>query len=244
MPRPLRKPKKLATLNAQGVTASAPVISTPVHETNSITTRLLSPNLSPIQDAVNFPIFEDESVPLHDEFGFSQVRGIKKAVVSMPLDSDSGDDIDDNQPSKGDDVENDEDLYGVPPDPAATECPPSTPPAPIQTPKRQPKKRTRRPRTSELLCLLPARKKRNTTRPQRKQLATANSDADKDDDAAVKNGPKKGGLDKENDTPEESSETEFEVVERRAIVKHKFAEIDQWEMAFETVDLSFSSQNS
>jgi hypothetical protein len=54
-------------------------------------------------------------------------------------------------------------------------------------------------------------------------------------------------MDKENAIPDESagetdSEEERARVERRKVVKKTFAEVDQWEMAFETVDLSFSSQ--
>jgi hypothetical protein len=245
MPRPLRKPKKFASATSQNETAAAPIVSTPVRHAHSNTSRLLSPNLSPIPDTANFPIFQDESVPLHDEFGFSRVRGIKKTVIAMPTEFDSDADIDDNQPSKEDDV--DEDLYGVPPDPAAREDRPSPPSMP-QSPKPRPKKAIRHPRTSELLCLLPTRKKRRPTQPQRKQrkqLRTlATSDVNSDDDTTRKRYGKTDAVDKENDAPEESSETEPEIVERRTIVKQKFAEIDRWEMAFESVDLSFSSQNS
>ena len=244
MPRPLRKPKKFASATSQNETAAVPIVSTPVHHPHSNTSRLLSPNLSPIPDTANFPIFQDESVPLHDEFGFSRVRGIKKSVTAMPTEFDSDVDIDDNQPSKEDDV--DEDLYEVPPDPATEDRP--SPPAILQSPKPQSKKAIRHPRTSELLCLLPTRKKRCPNQPQRKQrkqLRTfGTSDVNSDDDTTRKNRGKTDVVDKENDAPEESSGTNLGLSERRAIVKQKFAEIDRWEMAFESVDLSFSSQSS
>jgi phage gp16-like protein len=75
--------------------------------------------------------------------------------------------------------------------------------------------------------------------------AQCTSDDDSEVDRVTKRrGKKRRVVDKENDVPEETSEEESEVVERRKIVKLKFAEIDQWEMAFESVDLSFSSQTS
>jgi hypothetical protein len=57
---------------------------------------------APIPDTANFPIFQDESVPLHDEFGFSQVRGIEKTIIAIPTEFDFNDDLDNNQPSKED----------------------------------------------------------------------------------------------------------------------------------------------
>ena len=243
MPRPTRKPKKLASLRSQIEPALAPVMSTPVHTAHLSGNPPESPNLTPIPDNANFPIYEHETVPVQDEFGFSQVRGIKKNVVAMPVVSDSDDDIDDNQPRKAE--EEDEELYGVPRNQQRTESPLSSPARP-QAPVARPKKPTRPPRTSELLPLLPVRKKRYPARDQQKKMpALRTSDIDSEDDTAAKDGGKKRRVaDKENDAPEETSEEEAEVVGRRKIVKQKFAEIDRWEMAFETVDLSFSSQNS
>jgi len=242
MPRPSRKPKKLAALDHPNEDFTASIVSTNVDPTHSAANPPLSPNLKPIDDNVNFPIYEEEDVSLQDEFGFSQVRGIKKSVISIPIESDSDGDVDDNQPSK----EEAEDLYGVTPDPEGTEDRQSSPPRP-PSPVPKLRKPIRQPlRTSELLPLLPARKKRYQTRRQQKKMpALCTSDGDSKVDATMKNrGKKRRVVDKENDAPEESSEEESEVVERRKIVKLKFAEIDLWEIAFENVDLSFSSQNS
>jgi hypothetical protein len=240
MPRPSRKPKRLDFLAQQNKEPTSPVKSTNVHPSHSTTNPPLSPNFIPINDNVNFPIYEDEDAPLQDEFGFSQVKGIKKSVISMPVESDSDNDVDDNQPSK--EEEDAEDLYG---DPEGIEDRQSSPPRP-QSPVPKLMKPIRQPtRTSQLLPLLPARKKRSSTRQQKKMPPQCTSDDDSEVDTATKSrGKKRRVVDKENDVPDDANEEESEVVERRKIVKLKFAEIDRWEMAFETVDLSFSSQNS
>jgi hypothetical protein len=240
MPRPSRKPKKLDFLAQQNKEPTAPVNSTHVHLSHPITNPPLSPNLTPLHDNINFPIYEDQDAPLQDEFGFSQVRGIKKSAISMPVESDSDHDVDDNQPSK--EEEDAEDLYG---DPEGIEDRQSSPPRPTSPVPKLKKPIRQQTRTSELLHLLPARKKRSPTRHQKKMPAQCTSDDDSEVDRVTKRrGKKRRVVDKENDVPEETSEEESEVVERRKIVKLKFAEIDQWEMAFESVDLSFSSQTS
>ena len=156
----------------------------------------------------------------------------------MPVESDSDHDIDDNQPSEAE--EDAEDLYGDPEGIGDRQSSPPRPPSPVPKLKKPIRQQTR---TSELLPLLPARKKRSPTRHQKKM--PAHSDDDSEVDPVTKSrGKKRRVVDKENDVPEETSEEESEVVERRKIVKLKFAEIDLWEMAFESVDLSFSSQTS
>jgi hypothetical protein len=248
MPRPTRKPKRFNPSNTQSNLADAPVISTPLHSKQSTTNPqpLASPELSPIQRENEFTIYADENkstIPEQDHFGFGRVKGVKKAFVPIQIDSDDADDDDVSLKDEDDD----EDIYGepyVPPTTTEAEEPSkredSSPLRP--TPK---KKSVSKLRTSQLLPLLPTRRKRQPPRPQKKQPSLNTSDNKPDVPGKSKSVNKRRVvMDKENDELEEEidSEEERQIEERRSIVKKKFAEVDNWEMAFETVDLSFSSQ--
>jgi hypothetical protein len=256
MPRPARKPKRF---NPQPQLPSeeviAPVASTPVRQRQS-TTGIASPGLSPIQRENNFTIYEDENDPESDGFGFSKVKGIKKLVNSPHIESEVEEsleeddhDIDDNPP------EDDEDIYGIPlpsttkQDQGGDSINVESSPMPAPVVQAKPKKQARKLRTSQLLPLLPARRKRQQSSNSRKKMASINtSEPESDSDIPVKMSKpvkRRRVADKENDGPMPSDEEDAEdsgVVERRKIVKEKFAKVDEWEMAFETVDLSFSSQ--
>jgi hypothetical protein len=245
MPRPVRKPKRFIAAQTQKETL---VVSTPLHPKHA-TAEFASPELSPIQRDTDFTIYQDQddNGPESDGFGFSRVKGIKKSISTKQPVSD----IDDDAPIDDDVDDEEDDIYGVQPtrpvdvnDPPSTANIPSSPPAP----QPKPKKPVRQLRTSQLLSLLPTRRKR----PQRqsKKMSTLNtSDAESDTEIPVKSksSKKRRVVDKENAVPDESagetdSEEERAREERRKVVKKTFAEVDQWEMAFETVDLSFSSQ--
>ena len=254
MPRPTRKPKRFNRSNTESNPTDAPVISTPLHSKQSTTNPppLASPELSPIQRENEFTIYVDENkstIPEQDHFGFGRVKGVKKTFVSIQIDSDDGDDggdehLEDDLSVKEED--DDEDIYGEPYIPPTTteavepsKYEDSSPVRP--TPK---KKSISKLRTSQLLPLLPTRRKRQPPRPQKKQSSHDSSGAELDVPIKSKSVKKRRVADKENDGPEEEidSEEERQIEERRKIVKKKFAEVDNWEMAFETVDLSFSSQ--
>jgi hypothetical protein len=253
MPRPTRKPKRFNPSNAESNPSDAPVISTPLHPKQSTTNPppLASPELSPIQRDNEFTIYGDENkstIPEQDHFGFGRVKGVKKTFVPIQIDSDDADDDldDENDVEDGSvkDEDDDEDIYGEPyvaPTPTeAEESSKQEDSSPVlPTPK---KKSISRLRTSQLLPLLPTRRKRQPPRPQKKQPPHDCSDTELDVPIKSKSVKKRRVVDKENEGPEEiDSEEERQIEERRKIVK-KFAEVDNWEMAFETVDLSFSSQ--
>ena len=252
MPRPTRKPKRFNPSNTQSNSADAPVISTPLHSKQSTTNPppLASPELSPIQRENEFTIYADENkstIPEQDHFGFGRVKGVKKTFVPAQIDSDDADDddkLEDDVSVK--DEDDDEDIYGEPyVPPITTEAKESfkrEDSSPLHpTPK---KKSVSKLRTSQLLPLLPTRRKRQPPRPQKKQPSLNTPDAEPDVTGKSKSVKKRRVADKENDELEEEidSEEERQIEERRSIVKKKFAEVDNWEMAFETVDLSFSSQ--
>jgi hypothetical protein len=242
MPRPVRKPKRFVPTESRKERIETLVVSTPIHPKHS-TAAFASPELSPIQRD-DFIIHQDQdhNGPDSDEFGFARTKGIKRTVGKEEQDS-----------NVDDDVSSDEDIYGTPlPKSAAlTATPatnyPSSPPAPQPQPKI--KKPIRQLRTSQLLQLMPTRRKRLVKRPSQKNSGLTTSDAESDNEVPVKPkiSRKRRIVDKENAMPEESSaETDSEEdlarEERRKLIKEKFAEVDQWEMAFESVDLSFSSQ--
>ena len=258
MPRPTRKPKRFNPAQLEGNTAEeAPVVSTPLHSNQSTTNPPpppASPDLSPIQRESNFAIYDD-TIPESDEFGFLKVKGIKKTIVPIQIDSDVDDEADDEIDAEDEVVslkqEDDEDIYGEQIVVRTTNSEEGdiiqSPPVEPRTQPHAQKKPIRNLRTSQLLPLLPARRKRHG---QKKVVASLDTSDNDDDDVDVKSkshGKKRRVVDKENDVPEGrvediDSEEERAMEERRDIVKRKFAEVDQWEMAFETVDLSFSSQ--
>ena len=252
MPRPTRKPKRFNPSNAESNPTDAPVISTPLHSKQSTTNPplLASPELSPIQREKEFTIYADKdksNIPEQDSFGFGRVKGVKKTFVPIQIDSDdAGDDgnLEDDVSLK--DEEDEEDIYGeqyVPRTATEAEEPhereDSSPVRPM--PK---KKSISKLRTSQLLPLLPTRRKRQPTRLQKNQRSLDTPDTKPDVPRKSKSLKKRHVVDKENDESEEEidSEEERQIEDRRKIVKKKFAEVDNWEMAFEIVDLSFSSQ--
>lgn len=255
MPRPARKPKKFKSMNSESNVSDAPVMSTPVHPKQRGTTNsFASPGLSPIQYEIDSATHNDNSARSPTEsndFGFGRVKGVKKAVFPIHSDSDideEANDIDTDLDEDFEKQEDDEDLYGSPP--AELEK--------IQTsvhedssvprpPRSKPSKSARNPRTSELLPLLPMRRKRKPSYPQ-KIPSLDSSDSESETNVPIKKKPiRRREVDKENDVPKElqeevDSEGERHREERRKMIKAKFAEVDRWEMAFETVDVSFSSQ--
>jgi hypothetical protein len=257
MPRPARKPKRF---NAQPQLPSeevaVPVASTPVHQRQS-TTGIASPGLSPIERENDFTIYDDENDPQSDEFGFSKLKGIRKPIKTTHIDSDIEESLEDDENDVDDNPaeEDEEDLYGLPlPSTTKTNVTrdlinAESSPAPVQV-RPKPKKQVRKLRTSELLPLLPARRKRQQSMNIRQKMAAINtSEPESDSDFPVKTKSVKkrrvAVADKENDGPVSSDDDDAEdsgVEERRKVVKAQFAKVDQWEMAFETVDLSFSSQ--
>jgi hypothetical protein len=158
----------------------------------------------------------------------------------------------------------DEDIYGdrtTPFDHTSSLSTLSPVPTPRpSSPLKKPPLRTLR--TSDLLHFLPTRRKRSSKHPTKSRkpvtLGSSEDESEADNGEAgeqpaprrrAKRAPKGGRVcasleeDKENDDPGSEMEEEREGEGRwRDTVKSKFAEIDRWEMDFESVDLSFSSQ--
>ena len=256
MPRPARKPRKFFPSQPKTDDANLPAASAqsqseqPVAPSDHHLVRELSPK-------TDFTIYNDISNndEESDEFGFGKVKGVKKVVVPLEIDSDV-DDEDNNSVSDDDHAvkqEDDEDLYGTPyvsyiKDSEIKE-PGDGKPTSQPAPEPRLKKKVRKLRTSELLPLLPTRRRRQPIRPQKKVPALNTSDAESDDDGPVKSKSfkKRQVVDKENDESklvedDLDSEEERQMEKRRKAVKEKFAEVDRWDLAFEAVDLSFSSQ--
>jgi len=229
MPRPFRKPKKFNPQQMQNTTVDVPVISTPVHAKYS-TTGIASPGLSPIQRKDDFTIFNDD----HAE------QSTDKALQSNT----NIETIDETVEEEIHAEEEEEDIYGAhPPTKSAVEHEHEPSPTPQVKPSK-PVKAARHLRTSELLSQMPTRRKRTVRQPKMSiTLDSDCSDAETHTKTHAKSKKKRVVKDKENAEPAEESESEDdEVVERRKVIKSKFAEVDNWEMAFEEVDLSFSSQ--
>jgi hypothetical protein len=255
MPRPTRKPKKFNPKDVETNTVNGPVMSTPVHPKQHDTTNAFaSPGLSPIQYEADSTIHDDDddtrNLTKTNDFGFGRVRGVKKTVFPIHTDSDIDEKADDDADGDDDSVEyeSDEDLYGS--RPAKLGQNQSSVHGDSPSPRQhqpKPKKPVRKLRTSELLPLLPTRRKRKPTRSS-KIPSLDTSDMEPEASVPVKRKPaKRREVDKENDVPEElqieiGSDEERQIEERRKMIKAKFAEVDRWEMAFETVDVSFSSQ--
>lgn len=89
-------------------------------------------------------------------------------------------------------------------------------------------------RTSELLTLLPERH----TRHQTKSKSRSKTSKSQKGGAAGES----TSAEKENDVYEGDSEEEMARDKRRKVAIKKFAEVDKWELQFEDIDLSFSSQ--
>jgi len=247
MPRPARRPKRFKQtqkqIHEEEHVVDVPVASTPVH-TNQIAPWLTSPGggLSPIQQKDTFSISKDADVD-PDEFGFHVLRGVTRPITTR-AESDQ-----EQMPEESSVGEIEEDIYGTA-EPCMKPSPSldNTPSPPRITPSL---KSRRNLRTSELLPLLPARRKRrHPPQQQRKMPNIDTSDTDSDAGMPPKSkfvGRKRRPVeDKENVLPVESDREpaeEPDVLERRKAVRAKFVEVDKWEMAFETVDLSFSSQD-
>src|ERR1700737_4549895 len=176
MPRPLRKPKRFNPSKSQ--VSSTVVVSTPIHP-NRPTSAFASPGLSPIQNENDFAIYHDKAGngPELDEFGISRVNGIKRPITRKQTNSEIDEDLPTDDDLPADDEE--EDIYGEPAYPTDMNEPPSTadiesPSTPAPHPK--PKKPIRHLRTSELLSLLPTRRKRIPHRPSKKMSSLNTSD--------------------------------------------------------------------
>jgi hypothetical protein len=242
MPRPPRKPKRFDPPQTRNIPNDAPVASTPLYPKQSTTGILASPGLSPIKPESEFSIKQDP--PGSDEFGFSRVKGVKKCIPTIHLDVN----IDEEDNDVVDYDSDDEVIYGeqlpIQQEIQMSNISNSSPSPPLPP---QPKKIINTLRTSELLHLLPARKKRHTSRPQKKVVAINTSDMESDEEPFKLKGKKRRVSDKENDVPDKlereiDSEEELKMEKRKQVIKSKFAEVDKWEMAFESVDVSFSSQ--
>jgi hypothetical protein len=223
MPRPKRKLKKF-TPKPPAQEDLQPIPSPPLLDD-------VPPNPpSDSLDVTSIPAHEEspptEILPIND-FGFSQVRGIKRTIISIPSDSD----VDQLPPPDDPQNDSDEDTpvkREYPPSDAASSSTLSACPTP------SPKKRAvPKVRTSELIHRLPIRRKRIADPPS------------SDEDVPVRRAKGKSGKkrpvaveDKENEGPSDGGDGKEWAVE----VKGRFAEIDRWEMEFESVDLSFSSQ--
>ena len=93
------------------------------------------------------------------------------------------------------------------------------------------KKPIRAVRTSQLLTLLPERHARDPTKSKSRSKTSKSRKATTDVEE-----------DKENEVYEEDSEEEREREKRRKVAMRKFKEVDQWELEFESVDVSFCSE--
>jgi hypothetical protein len=245
MPRPVRKAKKFQGKEKEQTKTDrmdSPVMSTPL-PTRQCVNAPASPALSAIQPE-EIAVYQDPETD-SDEFGFHTVKGIKKPipVPSRPKHTDSAAE---SQPDSYP-ADDEEDIHGKPlpskelsPDEKLSSQPKTVPIQPI--------KPVKKPRTSELLALLPARRKRHQPPRQRKQTANRNtSEIDAGTEVPAKPKlPKKRHVptaDKENDEPSNDEiEWDSETLQRRQVVTAKFAEVDEWDLAYETVDVSFSSQ--
>lgn len=250
MPRPARKPKKFKQTEktqTEEYVVDAPVMSTPL-PTRQIIDTPASPALSAIQLEEEIAVYQDpESVS--DEFGFHTVKGIKKIVATAIESDDDNSEVEQRPDSYP--VDDEEDIYGQPIRTKETSPNPNEPEtSPVKLAPLRPSKPVKKLRTSELLGLLPTRRKRHQPPRHQKKMPTMNiSDMESDIEPPTK--PKQVKkrrvpiADKENDTPEASDnegEEDPEVEKRKKAVKAKFAEVDKWALAFETVDVSFSSQ--
>jgi hypothetical protein len=225
MPRPKRKPKKF-TSKAPPQEDHQQIPSPPFPNDTP-------PN--PPSDPLNVtsrPNDEEsppsETVPIND-FGFSQVRGVKRAIIPIPSDSDV-DQLPILDDPQNDSYEDTPVTYEHPPLDAASSSTLSACPTPSPSPKRQSVPKVR---TSELIHRLPIRRKRVANAP------SSNEDSPRRP-AKGRSGKKRqvGVEDKENEGPSDEGDGKEWAPE----VKGRFAEIDRWEMEFESVDLSFSSQ--
>ena len=245
MPRPARKPKRFNPSKEQNDSVAVhPVASTPVHSKDSTTGFPASPGFSPIKPRSEIPIYEDPDPP-SDEFGFSKVKGSKNAISI----NNTGSTINEEESSIVDDHFNDDDSCRKQPLAKRNEIPTapkadSSSPTPLPASKH--KKPIRRFRTSELLPLLPARRKRPTRVIQKEMPIINTSDENSDGEVVHSKGRKQiRTLEKENDSIERAeldSEEEAEMNNRREMIKKKFAAVDKWDLVFENVDVSFSSQ--
>ena len=256
MPRPKRKPKKFKTQSPANAPRETPVSSGPLPDPATYES---PPSNEPIpladDDAIN-PKIHDRVMKEYNDFGFSAVRGIKRTVVPVHADSNINEEpdpinqVDSEQenipPTKPE--ERGGDIYGV--DATSSSSSLSPVPTPSPPPKRKP---VRKLRTSELMDLLPRRRKTlDKSAPPRQPLVPSLDSSDDDGEHQVPPPPRAKGKkvakkncravaveDKENSIPVQDDGSSEE---RWNVVKGKFAEIDRWEMDFEVVDLSFSSQ--
>jgi len=255
MPRPKRKPKKFKTQSPANAPRETPVSSGPLPDPATYES---PPSNEPIpladDDAIN-PKIHDRVMKEYNDFGFSAVRGIKRTVVPVHADSNINEEpdpinqVDGEQenipPAKPE--ESGGDIYGV--DAASSPSSLSPVPTPSPSPKRKP---VRKLRTSELMHLLPRRRKKvgKSAPPRQPLVPSLDSSGDESEQqvppprAKCKRAAKKnrGAVvveDKENTIPVQDDGSSEE---RWNAVKSEFAEIDKWEMDFEAVDLSFSSQ--
>lgn len=245
MPRPVRKPKQLSSLQASIGNATADVGPGCVKAVNPT---------NPIHANRDSMISQDTASNNQgsNRFGFTRPKGVGKATIPVAIDPDG--DGEDKVLSDHNSVdENYEDLYQPSiisisresnrQNPIDVGC------SLISAPQSPPKKEIRRLRTSDLLPLLPARRKRRPIRGRKEMPSVNTSDAESEDDGPVKSkhDKKLRVTDKENDQPKAvvddiNSEKERQIAEQRKTVKARFAEIDKWDLTFETIDLSFSSQ--
>jgi hypothetical protein len=230
MPRPARKPKTFKS-NEKVVEEEtvAPVASTPLHRSRVVVPGLASAGVSPIRAGDTISVYEGEGEDEELSVFPTKFPPLESRIAERPA------------------SKSEEDIYGEAA-PRSESSPTTAPAIPVAQPLTS-STPARKLRTSELLRALPSRRKRH--QPPRKQKNTREintSEVDSESDSPPK--PKPGRRrrcvpveDKENANPKqaESGSEDPEILERRETVKAKFAEVDQWDLAYETVDLSFSS---
>ena len=216
MPRPSRRATRPNTSTAKDK-SPIPAPEIPVHDSLIKSTPVPETfDLSPVD------IKHDDSSP--DD-------GYKSGEVDRGTLKDIGNQLSSNDQHDSDtDVNNKSDL-SFHPSPPRTKHPRTTVPGGAI-----PGKPSCTVRTSELLTLLPERHARpHTISKSRARTAKSRKGTVDNEEAA--------STDKENDVyEEEDSEEMREREKRRKVVRKKFKEVDNWELEFESVDLSFSSQ--
>jgi hypothetical protein len=239
MPRPTRRPKKFN----EAPQTEGEVVQSVVPAEEFIAAPAVADTVPAEIEEGDFP----------DEFGFSRVKGVKKLVHEEETHPEL------ESTNQFVDEEEEEDNLSTRVLPAVSSAPPSdeltsdsSPPA-ITVQPTKPVKPAKALRTSDLLPLLPTRRTHLPSHKQKpKSRGKKSVDLDSEDvqsPVKVKSSKKKRIVveDKENKEPEVveneiDSEEEVEREERRKLVRKKFHEVDEWQMAFETVDVSFSSQ--
>jgi hypothetical protein len=173
--------------------------------------------------------------PSNDTTSLPQITGIGSIGAepdNVSNNGDNSDDVEDNiLKDIGNQFSSNDQVYADTNDESDHSFHPRQTNPPETKPPNTRKKPIRAVRTSQLLTLLPERHTRDPTKSKSRSKTSKSRKATTDAEA-----------DKENEVYEEDSEEEREREKRRKVAMRKFKEVDQWELEFESVDVSFCSE--